>query len=294
MEERRAGGRREGGPARERRLGGGGDRGVRRRRRPRPGRRRSPRTGARDRASRTSRPRRPRASRRRRSSGRVLRSGSRSSARPPFRGGSSRARPGFTSVPISGTWISTQLPGTRLNESGGTSPVPVRSTDPGGTGFSRTSHDASSWKVRTMMRRRGLVLVEDLALLVGDAHDDLEAQRLARRDVERRADRARARVDLRLGQVERVRAPRSRGRRRRSRSCTRGSCPRSPTTSADLGLGHVPGRVAADPDRLAGADGAPRPGVLEEELGPVGVVDEVVDVLDRRSPPCARRGCART
>ena len=77
----------------------------------RPDRRRSPRTAARDCASRTSRRRRSRAIRRRCS----LRGGApvRVSVigRAPFRSARRRARRGSTSVPISGTWISTTWPG---------------------------------------------------------------------------------------------------------------------------------------------------------------------------------------
>ena len=45
----------------------------------------------------------------------------------------------------------------------------------------------------------------------------------------------------------------------------------------ELGLGHVPGGVAADPDRVAGRDHARARG-LEEQLRPFRVVDEGVDV----------------
>ena len=45
----------------------------------------------------------------------------------------------------------------------------------------------------------------------------------------------------------------------------------------ELGLGHVPGGVAADPDRVAGQHGTRACG-LEEQLGPFRVVDEGVDV----------------
>ena len=40
--------------------------------------------------------------------------------------------------------ISTVWPGASVYSSGGTSPVPVSSTEPGGTGLSRTTHSASS------------------------------------------------------------------------------------------------------------------------------------------------------
>ena len=47
---------------------------------------------------------------------------------------------------------------------------------------------------------------------------------------------------------------------------------------AELGLRHHPARVAAQPDRAVRADRAPHVGVLHEELGAVGLVDEGVDV----------------
>ncbi len=54
--------------------------------------------------------------------------------------------------------------------------------------------------------------------------------------------------------------------------------PPSPSTTAELGLRHHPARVAAHADRAARADRAAHLRVLQEELRPVGVVDERVDV----------------
>ena len=48
----------------------------------------------------------------------------------------------------------------------------------------------------------------------------------------------------------------------------------------ELRLGHGDGGVRADPDGLTAGDGTPGRG-LEEELGPLGVVDPRVDVLGR-------------
>ena len=108
----------------------------------------------------------------------------------------------------------------------------------------------------------------DLERLVGWWRDD------------RRAERARAGVDLRLRQVERVRALDVAGRHvvpdrdSRDRAVLAQHEP-------DLGLGDVPGRVRAHPDRRARADGATAGRVLQEELRPLGVVDERVDVARR-------------
>ena len=76
-----------------------------------------------------------------------------------FAGRSVARTTGFVSVPISGTWISTTCPGRSVNSSGGTSPVPVSSTLPGGTGLSRTSQldevgEASASSARSRSRPR--------------------------------------------------------------------------------------------------------------------------------------------
>ena len=60
----------------------------------------------------------------------------------------------------------------------------------------------------------------------------------------------------------------------------------SPEDDADLGLRHVPRRVRADRNRLVRADGAATLRVLEEELGPIGVVDEGVDIAAGLLDPC--------
>ena len=59
------------------------------------------------------------------------------------------------------------------------------------------------------------------------------------------------------------------------------SSPRSAEHDDDLGFGHVPARVGADADRLSWPDRAPAGGILEEQLGPLGAVDERVQVLRR-------------
>ena len=96
----------------------------------------------------------------------------------------------------------------------------------------------------------------------------------------RRADRAGRCVHLRLAQVERVRAL-DLARRDVVADRVREDLAALSDHDPDLGLGDVPGRVAADPDRLARPHRAPRRRVLQEQLRSVGLVDEVVDVLDR-------------
>ena len=97
-------------------------------------------------------------------------------------------------------------------------------------------------------------------------------------DEDGRPERARAGVDLRLRQVERVGAlDVARGDVVADRDA--GDVAALAEHEPDLRLGHGPGRVGADADRRARADRAPAGRVLEEELGPVGVVDERVDVL---------------
>ena len=111
---------------------------------------------------------------------------------------------GFTSVPISGhvdldpvagdeaERVGRDEAGARQKDRPGRDRVLL--DEPGGELVERAHHVGG----------RGLVLVQHVAFLVRDPHDDLEALRLARRDVERRADRAGAGVHLRLGEVERV------------------------------------------------------------------------------------------
>ena len=129
-------------------------------------------------------------------------------------------------------------------------------------------------------RRRRLALEDDLAPLVGDAQRQLERARVLSGDEDRRSERARAGIDLRLGQVERVRAlDVSRGHVVSDR------VPRDATVlaehDADLRLGHVPGRVLADADRRTRPDRASHHRVLHEELRSRRVVDHRVDVLHR-------------
>src|SRR5690606_5063730 len=89
-----------------------------------------------------------------------------------------------------------------------------------------------------------------------------------------RAEGAGAVVDLGLGQIQRVAALDVAGAdvvADRQADQPEGVV----EYQGQLGLGHAPPRVGADPDRVAGADEAGRGG-LEEQLGAVGRVDEVV------------------
>ena len=156
--------------------------------------------------------------------------------------------------------------------------MPVSRTLPGGTGFSRKQERDEVRERPLHARRRRLARKDLLSRLGEDPHPDLE--RLGAQGGENgRPERAGAGVDLRLGQVERVRTFDLPGgdvvADRDADDLAAG-----PDDEADLRLRDVPGRVRADADRLAGTDRAAAAGVLEEELGPLGVVDERVHVLD--------------
>ena len=105
--------------------------------------------------------------------------------------------------------------------------------------------------------------------------------RLRRRP--RRAPPGRARTRPRTASPAAGRAgsrPRSRARTRRCRSCSPAIVAVLAEHEPDLRLGDVPGRVGADADRSSRADRAPAGRVLQEQLRPLRVVDERVDVLD--------------
>ena len=180
-----------------------------------------------------------------------------------------------------GTAISTMWPGSSVKSSGGTSPVPVS---------------------RTLPRRHGVVAEQPFGELVERAAHP-RGRRLAGEELAARPRRGCACGSRAAPPSRRARAPPGRARTRRRRSSPAGgragSSPsivarrdvvadRQPGDraalaehEADLGLGDVPAGVGADADRLARPDRAPAAGVLQEELGSVGVVDEAVDVLDR-------------
>ena len=113
---------------------------------------------------------------------------------------------------------------------------------------------------------------------VGDPQPDRERRVPVVRHGERRPDRAGAGEDLGLRDVERVRAldvaardvvaDRHRDRLARPRRARRRARAPAPSSSSRC----APGSTPPGPDR------APHRGVLQEELGPVGVVDEGVDV----------------
>ena len=176
-----------------------------------------------------------------------------------------------------GTSISTSCPGSSVNSSGGTSPVPVSRTLPGGTGFSRNRKETrprrSSSCARSTSRRRAAPVPHRR----GSASGSRAARRRGERERPARAHRRRHRPSPAAGRAgSRLDLP---GRDvvadRDADDLAAGS-----DDEADFRLGDIPGRVRADADRLAGTDRAAAAGVLEEELRPVGVVDERVHVLD--------------
>ena len=94
---------------------------------------------------------------------------------------------------------------------------------------------------------------------------------------DRRAERAGGREELRLGEVERVRAFDVAcgdvvADRRAEQLTVRVQ------HECQLRFGHSPRGIGADADRRAGADGATAACVLQEQLGTLGVVDEAVHV----------------
>ena len=125
---------------------------------------------------------------------------SRSSGAPLEQVGGSTT--GFVSVPISGTWISTTWPGSRVKSSGGTRPVPVRSTLPGGTGLSRMSQPTRSVNVRCIRAVDVSPAKSTAPVGVADRQRDLERRIPVLGHVDRRPDRAGGGEHLGLGQVE--------------------------------------------------------------------------------------------
>ena len=159
------------------------------------------------------------------------------------RSGRRRRRRGSTSVPIPGTWISTTWPGSSVKSSGGTSPVPVRRTLPGGTGLSRQQPlDELRERAAHAARVEVSPAKSSAPSASGDPQADLERRLPVVGDEDGRAERARAGEDLRLGDVERVLAlDRARGDVVADRQAGEARRPRR--GRRDLRLGNVPARV---------------------------------------------------
>ena len=167
------------------------------------------------------------------------------------------------------------------DSSGGTTPVPVSSTAPAGWESSQNSASTSSSKLRLISATE--VAPANSASPPRRISSSIAAARTPR-GVARRARSSRtARARRRRSWPAAGRAgwrPRSRARTRRRRRGSRRSAPRRVEHERQLGLRDVPARVGADAQRRAGRRDAVRGG-LEEQLGPLGLVDELVDVADR-------------
>src|SRR5919204_1176243 len=129
--------------------------------------------------------------------------------------------------------------------------------------------------------RRGLAGVDLAAVSVDDPKLDRERRREVVGDQDRGPNRARAGKQLGLWQVERVLAlDVPRGQVVANRDTKNGAVVAE--NESELGFRDGPARVGADTDRRAWPDRAPPGRVLEEDLRPLGDVDEAVDVLHVR------------
>src|SRR5215212_765936 len=134
---------------------------------------------------------------------------------------------------------------------------------------------------RALHLRHVYLILENDGIPASDAHGDAEAQhRIRSRENDARPQRARAVVDLGLGEIQRILAF----------YIARGDVVAGGVTDDlhpavddqnEFGLWHVPTAVPADAHPVPRADEPPPEG-LEEELGPLGVVDPLVGVRVRR------------
>ena len=162
----------------------------------------------------------------------------------------------------------------------GTMPVPVDRNAPFGKSSSMVQV-VGQLVERALDLRRARLARERRAAAARDLEGDRQIlQPVGVADVDAGTDRARAVVDLRLRQVERVVAL-DVARRDVVADGVADDLAGAVDHQRQLRLGHVPGAVVAHADRHVVAGDAPAVR-LEEQLGPLRLVDARVDVLDRR------------